>query len=170
MNLTIESALRGEHDKELNQRICEWLGIKPRRRWRVFYDAERLHGSCDMSTREDALRRIAIEKENAEQFGILSDYEFSEPEEYDDWSEAPNHIKGESALGHCHKAEKRLSGVQSAYYDCKLTEITSEGRFSMDKHSVPAMHYYDALTSNRATSRQRTVAMLLTVTPEVFIC
>lgn len=74
---------------EINAAIAELLGITPKRMWRVWYDAERQHGSIRIPTRSEAVDRASHEIEYSKRMG----YELvvSDPEEYDEWQDIPNY-------------------------------------------------------------------------------
>lgn len=70
-------------------RVARELGIEPDRRWRVFYDAERQHGSLSMRTQAEALDNIQKEKDFRARIGEEYVGDISEPEEYYEWGGAP---------------------------------------------------------------------------------
>lgn len=128
MKLTIESALRGEHDEYLNQKLCEWLG------WKV----------------------------HPKNKGLVIDPRF--PNSVQPFGTMPDHINGESALFHCHEAEDKILTTQKLrdkYKDNLTIRMPGEGT---TQNGWTWKHTY------HATARQRTVALLLTVMPEVFTC
>lgn len=86
--------------------LNQYMGEKPRRMWRVWYNKERDFGAICIRTLEEAkltaereLRWFNEWEEPAENFFI------SEPEEYDDWSHAVNYFGDYNA---CHELEETL--------------------------------------------------------------
>lgn len=128
--LTIESALRGEHDEYLNQKLCEWLGWK----------------QCDPSL-------------------FKTDLFYLRGHGFRTRAQLPDHINGESALGHCHEAEKRLSLYQKMQYAEKLYRLPDIGTLRDCEDETDFETVFQLI---HADGRQRTVALLLTVRPEIF--
>lgn len=83
--------------EEKRVKIAEACGVKPLKRWRVFYDKDRQHGTVAMLTREDAEASARNAAEFWESLGH-SVSEFSEPEEYDEWYWAPNYLNDLNAM------------------------------------------------------------------------
>lgn len=77
--------------QEKNVRIAERLGVRPRRMWRFWYNAERDHGSTFIH--DEATAKLQwqnqVRRWNTEWLGPCL---ISEPEEYDDWSHAEDYF------------------------------------------------------------------------------
>lgn len=76
-------------EEKQNIAIYKLLGFEPRKMWRVWYNKDKSHGSCSLPSREEALKRIEIEKTSWGYKKWIEEYEFSEPEEYEDWFHCP---------------------------------------------------------------------------------
>lgn len=123
---------------EINQAIAEALGIKPKRMWRVWYDAERQHGSICIPTFKEAIERKAKELESAQRLNYQ--VEVSEPEEYDEWEDAPDYHGDLNAIA---QAERTLREPEKRRYIERLA------------HSMPSTKYTVC-----ATAPQRCEAFL----------
>lgn len=112
-------------------------GRKPKRMWRVFYDKERQHAAICISTREEALHRLKHETESSKSYGWDTS-EFSEPEEYDEWEDAPDYLNSLDAV---------------APVEARMTEEQREN----------VVNILETTTDNAvfATALQRTKAILL---------
>jgi len=73
-----------------NIAIYKLLGYKPVKAWRFYTDKERQNGYLSLRSKDEAMQRIAIDKINWPYTEYPQDYEFSEPEEYEDWSCCPH--------------------------------------------------------------------------------
>lgn len=78
--------------QEKNILICQYLGEKPRRMWRVWYNREKDFGATSLPSRDVALELISREKNSWIVLAYPDDYQFSEPEEYDDWNNNTNYF------------------------------------------------------------------------------
>lgn len=77
---------------DLNERIAKLMGIQPRMMWRVWYDAEKQHGSIEIPTHEEAVKRASFERQNLLDAGVnIRDFVISEPEQYESFDHAPNY-------------------------------------------------------------------------------
>ncbi len=110
--------------------LCERLGYKPRRLWRYWLDEQHEHAHIKLSSKEvaDELRARMIANHREDIHGPLIT---SEPEEYDDWSNAPNFVDystGASLL----VDELRKQGWRWSAEDCsagvlfRFYRVTSE--------------------------------------------
>lgn len=77
-------------EEKQNIAIYKLLGYKPRRMWRYWYNKKRDYGSICNRTKEEALEIIKEEKTRWPFTDYPEEYEFSEPEEYDDWYDLPS--------------------------------------------------------------------------------
>jgi len=75
----------------------------------------------------------------------------------------PNHITAAESLGRVHEVEKKLQNQELAYQD-NLAGIVDAGDEST--YWWEACHYRHRLIT--ATARQRVIALLQTVKPEIF--
>lgn len=90
-----------------NIAIAKVCGLKPNRRWRVWYNDEHTHGSIDM-TYEQALKCIEHTKEYWPELKTIG------PEEYDEWGGCPDYCgdlnsmaEAEGILDEEHRGEYR---------------------------------------------------------------
>ena len=58
--------------------------------WRVWYNKEKSYGSCHIHSKEEAFKRVEEEKKSWYYSEFKDEYEFSEPEEYEDWNDFPS--------------------------------------------------------------------------------
>lgn len=77
----------------------------------------------------------------------------------------PNHLTGISSLGHMHEAEKRLTDLQYAQFTRELRLLTKPEGFGDYVFQAVFKHERDYLS---ATARQRAIALLHVVKPELF--
>ena len=76
-------------EEKQNIAIYKLLGFEPRKMWRVWYNKDKSYGLCYIPSKEEALKRIEIEKASWRCEEYPKEFEFSEPEEYEDWSCCP---------------------------------------------------------------------------------
>ena len=131
-------------EEEHRVAIAKHIGIEPLRRWRVWYDKERQHGSICIPTRAEAEQRRQMALQDCERFGMIAE-DVSDPEEYDEWRDAPDYPHDLNAM---HEAEKTLTPTQWHQYNAHLARITMHDRLF-------------AMVS--ATAAQRAQAFLRTV-------
>lgn len=74
-------------DKELNIEIAKLCGIKPRKYWRYFTDAERTSGPFRIATKVQAELNRAAELQFYKEFNSGQDWSIGEVEEYDEYFE-----------------------------------------------------------------------------------
>lgn len=117
-------------EEKQNIAIYKLLGYKPRRMWRLWYNKDKNWGSLCLESREEALERIEEEKTRWPFTDYPEEYEFSEPEEYDDWYDLPS-----VDLDLLHKAVETLSAEQIQAYHEELQDM-----FPFSMHSpTPAI-------------------------------
>lgn len=85
--------------------IAKHCGIKPKRMWRVYFDADRESASVRIRTYEEAIERKRIEDNRSIGYGWK--VESSEPEQYDEWEDAPRYF---TDLNAAHEMEMALVG------------------------------------------------------------
>ncbi len=77
-------------EEKQNIAIYKFLGYQPVKSWRFFHDREKSRGPFGFRTKKDALEAIERDKNSWPYTQYPQEYEFSEPEEYDDWFHCPN--------------------------------------------------------------------------------
>lgn len=92
--------------------------------WRVWYDTERQHGSVQILTKNEAFLRAQHEAERWFEWNPKgSEITISDPEEYDEWCDAPNLFADTpEGLWACHQAEKELTPAQHGTYEQWIIE------------------------------------------------
>lgn len=90
-------------EERQNILIYKLLGYQPVKSWRFFYDREKSRGPFGFRTKKDALEAIERDRNSWPYSQYPQEYEFSEPEEYDDWFHCPN-----VDLNLMHKIEENL--------------------------------------------------------------
>ncbi len=76
-------------EEKQNIAIYKLLGYKPVKSWKFYHDKEKTRASLGFRTKRDALEWIEREKNSWPYTQFPQEYEFSEPEEYEDWSYCP---------------------------------------------------------------------------------
>lgn len=139
-------------DNEINIAIAKAFGIKPERRWAVWYDEDHESGTVDLASREDAKNSAKLCRKNAKEWG-LEGASF-EIEEYDEWSRsAPRYTED---LNACHEAEKTLSERERKMF---VLHLLGQYLGCLPEHFWLCAH---------ATARQRALAFLPNVIRQVF--
>lgn len=109
---------------EKNILLNQYMGEKPRRMWRVWYNKERDYGSISIPTRQEAERYAIVEERFLKEIGESPEnYLISEPEEYDDWSHAINYFNNFDAV---HEFEKELTNDQHTNFRKQLGEVVGD--------------------------------------------
>ena len=85
--------------------LNQYMGAKPRRMWRVWYNKEKDYGAIGFFNREDAEISAQKTSEYHKECKWVEFYQISEPEEYDDWYDAVNYFGDYDA---CHELEETL--------------------------------------------------------------
>jgi hypothetical protein len=161
-------------EEKQNIAIYKLLGYKPVKSWKFYHDKEKTRASLGFRTKRDALERMEREKNSWPHTQFPQEYEFSEPEEYEDWSYCP-----QVDLDLLHKVEKTLlperlrtytelcESDNFAFgkeldlwnkYQLKVVEIIAENLGGWNDHFLNGM----ALSIN-ATIKQRREALLKTL-------
>lgn len=94
--------------------------------WRVWYNKEKDFGATHFQTKEDALKHIEREKTSWITLAYPDDYEFCEPEEYDEWGGVVNYFYNLEAIkdaaynlpndGTRLRFVETLAGIQTKYH------------------------------------------------------
>lgn len=113
-----------------NIAIYKILGYEPRKRWRFWVDKQKSYGEMSILSKAEAVSRIKFCKCLWPYSEYPEEYEFSEPEEYDDWYDLPS-----IDLDLLHKAVETLSAEQIQAYHEELQDM-----FPFSMHSpTPAI-------------------------------
>lgn len=105
-------------EEKQNIAIYKLLGYKPRRMWRYWYNKDKNWGALCLESREEVLKIIKEEKTHWPFIDYPEEYEFSEPEEYDDWHDLPS-----VDLDFINRAEDALSIEQIRIYHQELQDM-----------------------------------------------
>lgn len=139
-------------DEQMRIAIAEACGVQPKRMWRVWYDAERQHAAICIPTKNQAIERAAQEEAIAVMLGYP--LTISQPEEYDEWDDAPDYLNSLDAM---HSAEITLTKEQRRlHWNAVVDVVRSGGEASI----------FDVI---HATARQRAEAFLRVVRPDMFL-
>lgn len=117
-------------EEKQNIAIYKLLGYQPVKSWRYYHDKEKTCGPLGLRTKKDALEAIERAKNSWPYTQFPLEYEFSEPEEYEDWYDLPS-----IDLDFLRDAEKCLltSDRLTDAYETNLCDIVW---FKQDFHNI----------------------------------
>lgn len=129
-------------EEKQNIAIYKLLGYQPRKMWRFWADKDKTYGYLSLPSKEEALKRIEEEKNSWFYKEYKSEYEFSEPEEYDDWYDLPN-----VGLNLMNRAENEWFHETTSWeaYRDKLIEVRTPARHPESCISADAEERREAL-------------------------
>lgn len=94
-------------EEKQNIAIYKLLGYQPVKSWKFYHDKEKTRASLGFRTKRDALEWMEGEKNSWPYTQYPQEYEYSEPEEYEDWFHCP-----QVDLALLHKAEESLTNEE----------------------------------------------------------
>lgn len=147
-------------DDEMRVMVAKICGVSPKRKWRVFYDKERQHASIGIHSKQEAIEV----RYNSTSFWESCGFDpaaFSEPEEYDDWMDAPDYPED---LNACAEFEEELPSHLWSSYTFELRKVIQR-ECDSEAYYVPGTERSRLIADfwfYRASARQRCVAFLMT--------
>lgn len=140
------------NNEEINRRVAEILGVTPRRKWKVMLKNEPTTGMVGFLTESDAIYNKQKQEKEQERFPEVFRFEYSDPEEYDDWSEIPNYCGCLNAMAGA--VEKLTEEDKNAY------AVILAGMLWTPSHTRGWQDWRDTLAVSEATALQRATAFV----------